>query len=386
MSQWKSWVAILLGILLLGASANGISAVAQDEPAAKIDFAKARQLLQRVRNGESLTADERAYLEQAREQRRSQARGGQQRGDAARESQASTGLVPLTDMSKDDRYQGEAGGLYGAGRNEPPDAHRLAAESELKQVVPRNVDGQPAADGRIVLVSISMSNATQEFSLFKRLADADPTKSPKLTIVDCAQGGQAMAQWASPQARPWSVAEQRLAAAGVSNQQVQVAWVKLANVRPSGDLKEHGRKLYDDTLRVLEIARQRFPNLRVVYLASRIYGGYATTSLNPEPYAYESAFVVRWLIRDQMAGEKALQWDAQRGEVKVPLLLWGPYLWADGTKGRGVDDLVWERKDLAGDGTHPSASGREKVAHQLLDFFKQNRLAKSWFVAAPGAG
>ena len=56
----------------------------------------------------------------------------------------------------------------------------------------------------IGLVSISMSNATQEFSVFKQLADADPAKSPRVKVVDCAQGGQAMAQWATPDARPWA--------------------------------------------------------------------------------------------------------------------------------------------------------------------------------------
>jgi lysophospholipase L1-like esterase len=66
--------------------------------------------------------------------------------------------------------------------------------------------------------------------------------------------------------------------------------------------------------------------------------------------------------------------------VKAPLLLWGPYLWADGTTPRKADGLVWERDDLAGDGTHPSQSGRRKVADQLLKFVKTDPLAATWFV------
>jgi hypothetical protein len=31
---------------------------------------------------------------------------------------------------------------------------------------------------------------------------------------------------------------------------------------------------------------------------------------------------------------------------------------------------VWKREDLAGDGTHPSQSGRDKVAHLLLSFLR----------------
>ncbi len=226
-----------------------------------------------------------------------------------------------------------------------------------------------------------MSNATQEFSLFKRLADEDPAKSSALTIVDCAQGGQAMAEWADPNARPWDVTRRRLAAAGVALPQVQVTWIKLANKMPRGDLRDHGKTLQADTLAVIQNAKALLPNLRVAYLSSRIYGGYATTPLNPEPYAYESAFVVRWLIQDQIAGGPALNFDAARGPVKAPLLLWGPYLWANGTTPRKADGLMFGREDLAGDGTHPSPSGRLKVARVMLHFFKTDPLARPWFAA-----
>jgi hypothetical protein len=292
----------------------------------------------------------------------------------------SVGLKPLTEMTAEDRYKGEEGGLYGGGKNEPPEAHQAAAKKATARIGPLDADGKPAKDGKIVLLSISMSNATQEFSVFKRIADADAQKSSILTIVDCAQGGQAMAQWAPPDARPWSVAEERLKAAGVSPKQVQIAWIKLANVAPRGELTEHGKKLYTDTLAVIQNAKRRFPNLRIAYLGSRIYGGYASGALNPEPYAYEGAFPVRWLIRDQIKGDAALNHDPARGDVKAPLLLWGPYFWADGTTPRKSDGLIWERKDMAGDGVHPTDSGREKVARMLLSFFKTDANAKTWFV------
>ena len=122
---------------------------------------------------------------------------------------------------------------------------------------------------------------------------------------------------------------------------------------------------------ILRKARERFPNLRIAYISSRIYAGYASTPLNPEPYAYESAFVVRWLIQDQIKGNRM---------PKLPVLLWGPYLWADGEKGRKIDDLVWKPEDLGPDGTHPSDSGRRKVAELLLRFVKTDPTAKVWFV------
>ena len=290
------------------------------------------------------------------------------------------GFKPLNEMSATDEYQGEDGGLYGGGQNEPPESLNAAAEVQTAKIRPLNAEGNLATDGRIGLVSISMSNATQEFSAFKQLADADAEKSPLVTVVDCAQGGQTMARWADPKAACWAEADRRLKSSGVSREQVQVAWIKLANAGPSGELREHGRQLERDTRTVLANLTDHFPNLRIAYLGSRIYGGYADGRLNPEPYAYEGAFVVRWLIQSQVAADADLNYDPERGEVKSPLLLWGPYFWADGTTPRKSDGLVWDRNDLAGDGTHPSNSGRQKVAEQLLNFFRTDAHAQTWFV------
>jgi len=303
--------------------------------------------------------------------------------NAAYNSRSSVGLKPLTEMTAEDRYKGQDGGLYGAGRNEPPAALLAAARKQTQRIAPLDADGKVSKDGRVGLISISMSNATMEFSLFKQIADNDPDKSPRVSIVDCAQGGQAMAEWAYPGAPAWAEADRRLEQAGVSAKQVQVVWVKLANKSPHGELAEHCGKLQTDTMAVLHIAKVRFPNLRIAYLGSRIYGGYADTPLNPEPYAYEGAFAVRWLIQDQIKGDPDLQYDDAMGAVKVPLLLWGPYIWADGTSPRKSDGLVWERKDFGIDGTHPSDTGRRKVAEMLLRFFKEDALASVWFTRKP---
>ena len=368
-------VLALTGGLLL-AQVNPAPPAKPAEAEEKIDFDKARSLLQKQSRGGTLTQEEAAYLERAKAARRA----GQNAPDRAKSvagGKEKMGFKPLTEMSADDRYQGEDGGLYGAGKNTPPDEHRKSAEAALAQVQPRDRAGNPAKDGRIAFISISMSNATQEFSRFKQIADADSAKSALITIVDCAQGGQAMAEWVDPNARPWSEAARRLAAADISDKQVQVAWIKLANKGPRGDLAEHGRKLEKDTLAVIHNAKAKFPNLQVIYLSSRIYGGYSANSLNPEPYAYEGAFAVRWLIQRQIKGDKEL---AFAGEKPVaPVLLWGPYFWADGVTSRKADGLVYERTDLGPDGTHPSQAGRDKVAKQILDFCKTDPLAKAWF-------
>lgn len=79
-------------------------------------------------------------------------------------------------------------------------------------------------------------------------------------------------------------------------------------------------------------------------------------------------------------GDASLNYNAAVGSVTAPLLLWGPYLWADGLNPRN-DGLIWEPSDFsASDGTHASDSGALKVANMLLDFFKTSELAWGWFV------
>lgn len=352
-------------VLLLFVALGSLFGQAKDEP---IDFNHARQLMERQRSGATLSADEKAYVARAVAARN--AGGG---GRPANQRKAPERITPLTDLGAAGRYEGEDGGLYGGGQNTPPEGQRRAALEQLAKIRPLNATGEPADDGIIGFVAISMSNGTQEFSRFKQIADGSPLKSARVTIVDCAQGGQAMAQWVPADGRPWAEAKRRLATAKVSPSQVQVAWIKLANVGPSGSLQEHGRKLESDTLAVLRHARALFPNLRIAYLCSRTYGGYATGGLNPEPYAFESGFAARWLIQRQVKG------DAELALTKVPLLLWGPYLWADGARGRKIDGLVWEHGDFGEDGVHPSNAGRQKVAELLLDFCTTNPLAKPWF-------
>lgn len=339
-----------------------------------IDWQRAQQLHQRAQRGEKLTPEEQAYYERAKAAR---AKGGQPAPNAA--PRWTGHLTPLTELGAA-KYKGEDGGLYGGGKNEPPAAHLAAALREAAKIQALDADGRPAKDGKVVLLSVGMSNTTQSYSRFKQLADGDAAKSPQLVIVDGAQGGQTGTRWADAKTPLWAEVDNRLQRAGVSAKQVQVVWMKQAEAGPAnlGEFPRHALVLKTNLVASLHNLKAKFPNLRVAYLSSRTYGGYATTALNPEPFAFETAFAPRWLIQDQVAGKAELNFDATRGPVKSPLLLWGPYLWADGETPRQVDGFLYRKEDFGSDGTHPSDAGRQKVAELLLKFFKSDPTAK-WF-------
>ena len=272
-------------------------------------------------------------------------------------SGTSTGLVPLSEL-KTKRYRGYQGGLYPGGKNVPSKAYLSQGLAASKRV-----------HGRVVLLSIGMSNTTQEFQAFMRATSADRSVSSRVQLVDGAQGGQDVETIKDPGAMYWSRIDQRLAQAGVTARQVQVAWVKQAVARETRPFPEDARGLQESLRSVISILRARYPNLKLVYLSSRTYAGYATTPLNPEPYAYQSGFAVKWLIQERIDGK-----------IRGPWLGWGPYLWTDGTKGR-KDGLVWTCDDVRSDGTHPSPSGQAKVGGLLLRFFKTSPTARGWFRA-----
>lgn len=292
-------------------------------------------------------------------------------------------LKPLTELGKD-RYQDFPGGLYLDGLNERPPAHEAAGLALAKQVQPLNAEGKPDPEGKIVLLSVGMSNTTQAFSMFKQLADADKEKNPRLTLVDGAQGGMTAARIKDAEdggggTRFWTTVDQRLKAAGATRAQVQAAWIKQADAGPTQGFPGYARQLQGELATIVRLMHERFPNLKLVYLSSRTYAGYARTPLNPEPYAYESGFSVKWLIDQQLKGEGDLNYDADKGPVKAPWLSWGPYLWANGTTAR-ADGFSYAETDFSSDGTHPSNAGRQKVGEQLLKFFKTDTTTKRWFL------
>ena len=271
----------------------------------------------------------------------------------------STGMIPLTDMGRL-HYRGFRGGLYPAGRNRPSAAYLRKGLAASRRV-------RPIA-GKIVLLSIGMSNATAEFSAFKRVADRDPAKNPSLTIVDGAQDGWDADRMKAEPAY-WDSVDERLIEAGVSAKQVQAVWLKQSIAGEDRRFPKDARALQADLRSIVRTMRIRYPNLRLVYLSSRTYGGYAITGLNPEPAAYDSGYAVRGVIQEHMIGK-----------LKGPWLGWGPYLWTDGLLGRS-DGLIWSCDDVDDDGTHPSKAGVQKVVNLLVTFFKTDPTARRWFVS-----
>jgi hypothetical protein len=297
----------------------------------------------------------------------------------------SSKLKPLTELGADE-YQGFKGGLYPDGKNERPADHEKAGLALAKKVQPLDADGKASADGKIVVLSVGMSNTVQAFDGFMHAAKGDSAVNPKVKLVNGAMGGMTAKAIQDPDdngtgAKYWGHVDDLLKMAGVTRDQVQVVWIKEADAGPTQGFPTYAQTLEGELEKAVQILPARFPNVKLVYLSSRTYAGWATTALNPEPYAYESGFSVKWLIEKQIKGDAALNYDAAKGAVKAPWLSWGPYLWANGTT-RRADGFSYEEGDFSSkDGTHESEAGLTKVGKELLKFFKTDTTTRDWFVA-----
>ena len=273
----------------------------------------------------------------------------------------SVGFMPLSDMAPGETHEGHEGGLYPGGSGEPPPSYLEAGVEAASRIVPRDEGGSPDEDGAIGLVSVGMSNTNQEFGAFMEVAAGDPGKDPRVVLVNGAQGGVDARKMRNPSNGYWAKLDQKVQAAGITSAQVQAVWLKQAIAGPSQPFPAHAEELRDALADIAGILAERFPGLEAMYASSRIYAGYATTGLNPEPYAYEGGFSVKWLVEDRI----------EQAPDERPWIGWGPYLWADGLTPRS-DGLVWECADFASDGTHPATSGRQKVAGLLADHFSSH--------------
>ncbi len=245
-------------------------------------------------------------------------------------------------------------------------------------IPPSLVDSAPAIspiDGVIGVISLGMSNTSQEWRAFMSLVGSSSGVAGDVVLADGAVGGETMSEWAIASGAAWSSSLQKIRDAGLSPNQVQVVWMKMGShleeLASTADERVAQERAWLQS--AITNAHNSFPNLRRIYISSRTYAGYSATPSHSEPETgWGNGLSVRAIVADSVAGQTAA-WTA-----------WGPYLWADGLAGRS-DGLIWECSDYEADGVHPSASGEEKTASMLWDFFSSDPTICQWFLQDPSS-
>ena len=234
------------------------------------------------------------------------------------------------------------------------------------------------SDGLVGMVCIGMSNAHQECRrLIRGMEEVWSDQiDPRVRLVNCALGGHAIERWNDPDFDDvlWDDCADKVAAAGLSPEQVRVVLHKAANQfttwpdgsplpfypDPASDFYNFYENLDIFAGRVTEF----FPGLQAVFNTSRSYGGFAERRARGEPLSYEQ-------------GHGLNQWLHDNPSVGGIWFGWGPYIWAPdcttgATNGAGI---CYERLDFQADGIHPTPAGEIKVA----TLWHQKLRSQSWY-------
>lgn len=305
-------------------------------------------------------------------------------------------LVPFNDLGPAPYAWGYDGGLWENGSNVIPPEHLAAGLARAATIQPLDENGAPSANGKIVFLSAGGDEAHRIFEAFRESSLADPhVRKGDLVLANGAANMYDAVRWTRDTDQNYDRVDHTvLNAAGVTPLQVQAAWIDMSVDYPASPLPIQDGDAYrlkghlSNAVRALKV---RYPNLRVAYLSSRVFGGYSTLARNPEPYAYESVLSVRWVVVGQVLTMRTAAigpyWDTRVGDVNydhgvAPWITWGPYFWANGTKPRS-DGLTWEREDFAGDGETLSDRGAAKAGNFMLRSFLREPTAAGWFTSVP---
>ena len=157
--------------------------------------------------------------------------------------------TPLVDFGPGQLYLGRFSGNLYTGSNSPPPVQDSSGLVAAAEVQPLDGNGNPTPSGKIVLISLGMSEASDDwcdgqtactnFSFMGQAAASDKVNHSTLVILNGAQASQNAETWtcASGNCPPGSLGSNNydrvldtvLTPAGLTEAQVQVVWIQEAN-------------------------------------------------------------------------------------------------------------------------------------------------------------
>ena len=303
-------------------------------------------------------------------------------------SRTSIGCAPLSDLGTG-TYQGHQGGLYPNGSNYRPLAHETIGRHRAGEVVPRLADGTPDAAGIVGLVMLGHSTAHKVADQLGPMVDLTPKKWDKLVPVNACVAGRNSDDLDAITKPYWTTeVPAALSAAGVTKEQVQVAWM-CGGINPMPvawpDSIDYLKAILVD---VAQTTLAFFQNLKQLYVCLPAYHGYKGVPY-AEPMLYEQHFAVKALIEAQINDDPALNCCRPSTPIVAPWLSWGGDLWCDGMNPRASDGLTCHcPTDVDNQGVHPVPAYAAVLADIVLDQFKADACCHPWFYGEPlpGAG
>lgn len=303
----------------------------------------------------------------------------------------SSGLIPLNDLGTG-YYLGKQGGFFPGGTltENPASTHFKKGKNFAKNLQPLDSLGNINYDGGVVLMggfgpSVPGHMLDHFVPIVRDTADDTYLTNICFDAINMGAGGKGL-DYAigADSTKYWNQMLKKIDTKGYTAEQLQVGWMyfndKYDSLGAESTFPESPERIADDLAYYLSELMERFPNIKIMFVSGRHYGGFADSTLEQypaigEPASYWNNFAVKWLIERQIVGNPALKYFGTG--AKVPFITWGPYYWADGGIPRATDGVLYQCSDFSDeDGFHLTDSTYERDAIALMDVMYTSEFAK----------
>lgn len=283
-------------------------------------------------------------------------------------------IIPLNDLGTD-KYRGYTGGLYPNGANEPSGTYAENLMTASRAIVPLNLAGEPETGGKIVFISMGASTGGKNMDALIAKTVDNPDTNPDLYLINCNQGanGASLSNISNP-LDPYWLRVNHTIENKTSYKQVQVAYLETDD---PADVSWPDRPL---TIKVnlqsaLRVMKNKFPNLKLVYVLgrTRTFPGVKLWNIEPGPYYF--GWACKWAIEDQINGTDGTGYQGR--DAVAPMLAWGFYQWADSLP-RKTDGFSW-RSYQTSDALHATPEGQDTLSGRFQRFLLTDKFAQHWY-------
>jgi hypothetical protein len=170
---------------------------------------------------------------------------------------------------------------------------------------------------------------------------------------------------------------------GLSNLQVQVAWVETENTgSPDSTFPGGPQLLLKDLKQLLKVMKQKYPNLKLCYFSARTYSGWVEGGSGrglEYPRDYYNGWAIKWFI-DSAISQRQSGFEYKGTTPTIAMPIYATYNWTNGEVARKDGFSMDCETDFGGDGLHLSTVGENKIGKELFNFFSRDDNTKQWFL------
>jgi len=288
--------------------------------------------------------------------------------------------LPLNDLGANSFF-GYTGGLYPDGLNTPSGQYATDLLNISKSIVPLNIFGRPGTDvsSKIVFISLGGSTGGKNMHALIKKTVKNPVTNSKLKLLACNEAGYNayLNAIADPDNAYWAHVSQIITGNNSTYKQVQIVYLETDDSTSKTHFPDRPLEIKKDIETCMRTLKQKFVNLKIVYLLARTRTFGVKNLPNREPLPYFFGWGCKWAIEDQINGVPGTEY---KGDNAVaPIMTWGFYQWAWSTP-RTTDGFYWLESESS-DGLHATSEGQDTLSKRFQNFLLTDKNAKKWYAA-----